>query len=154
MTSHISCRCLTLSDYKFQDGGQNGGCARKVTAIGLTKESLDGASDSLDGDREIKRRLIGRRNMMTRLSRTASARLWLVSQAFLFHFKCYSILHFAVCQLPYWAFLLSISTHILFPIRVTIIKLIIMASFIIIGLLGITNLLVCKFLLKLGYRTK
>ena len=41
----------------------------KVTAfIGLTKESLDGASDSLDVDREIKRRLIGRRNMMTRLS--------------------------------------------------------------------------------------
>ena len=40
----------------------------KVTAsIGLTKESLDGASDSLDGDREIKRRLIGRDNMMTRL---------------------------------------------------------------------------------------
>ena len=40
----------------------------KVTAfLGLTKESLDGASDSLDGGREIKR-LIGRRNMMTRLS--------------------------------------------------------------------------------------
>ena len=40
----------------------------KVTAfIGLTKESLDGASDSLDGDREIKRRLIGRHNMMTKL---------------------------------------------------------------------------------------
>ena len=40
----------------------------KVTAfIGLTKESLDGASDSLDGDREIKRRLISRHNMMTRL---------------------------------------------------------------------------------------
>ena len=39
----------------------------KVTAfIGLTKESLDGASDSLDGDREIKRCLIGRLNMMTR----------------------------------------------------------------------------------------
>ena len=33
----------------------------KVTAfIGLTKESLDGTSESLDGDREIKRRLIGR----------------------------------------------------------------------------------------------
>ena len=47
----------------------------KVTAfIGLTKESLDGASDSLDGDREIKRRLIGRHNMMTRLWRTASER--------------------------------------------------------------------------------
>ena len=41
----------------------------KVTAfVGLTKESLDGASDSLDGDREFKRRLIGRRSMMTRLS--------------------------------------------------------------------------------------
>ena len=45
----------------------------KVTAyhivfVGLTKESLDGASDSLDGDREIKRRLIGRSKMMTRLS--------------------------------------------------------------------------------------
>ena len=40
----------------------------KVTAfIGLTKESLDGASDSLDRDRETKRRLIGRHNMMTRL---------------------------------------------------------------------------------------
>ena len=40
----------------------------KVTAfIGLTKESLDGASDSPDGDREIKRHLIGRHNMMTRL---------------------------------------------------------------------------------------
>ena len=41
----------------------------KVTEfVGLTKESLGGASDSLDGDREIKRRLIDRRNMMTRLS--------------------------------------------------------------------------------------
>ena len=41
----------------------------KVTAIlGLIKESLDGASVSLDGDREIKQCLIGRRNMMTRLS--------------------------------------------------------------------------------------
>ena len=40
----------------------------KVTAfIGLTKESLDGSSDSRDGDRDIKRRLIGRHNMMTRL---------------------------------------------------------------------------------------
>ena len=40
----------------------------KVAAfIGLTKESLDGASDSLDDDREIKRRLICRHNMMTRL---------------------------------------------------------------------------------------
>ena len=40
----------------------------KITAfIGLAKESLDGASDSLDGDREIKRRLIGRYNTMTRL---------------------------------------------------------------------------------------
>ena len=40
-----------------------------VTAIvGLTKESLDGARNSLDGDREIKPRLIGRRNMMRKLS--------------------------------------------------------------------------------------
>ena len=43
----------------------------KVTAfIELTKESLDGASDSLDGDREIKRGLIDmidRHNMMIRL---------------------------------------------------------------------------------------
>ena len=41
----------------------------KVTAfIGLTKESLDGASESVVRDRDIKRRLIDRRNMMTRLS--------------------------------------------------------------------------------------
>ena len=41
----------------------------KVTVfLGLTKETLDGASDSLDCDREIKRRLIGWRNMITRLS--------------------------------------------------------------------------------------
>ena len=40
----------------------------KVTAfIRLTKDSLDGASDSLDGDREIKQRLIDRHNMMKRL---------------------------------------------------------------------------------------
>ena len=40
----------------------------KVTAfIGLSKESLDGAIDLLDGDREIKRRLIGRQNIITRL---------------------------------------------------------------------------------------
>ena len=40
----------------------------KVTAfIGLTKESLDGASDSLGSDREIKRRLNDRHNMVTRL---------------------------------------------------------------------------------------
>ena len=40
----------------------------KTTAfIGLTKESLDGASDSLDGDREMKRHFIGRHNTMTRL---------------------------------------------------------------------------------------
>ena len=40
----------------------------KVTAfIGLTRESLDGASDSLNGDINIKRRLVGRHNMMTRL---------------------------------------------------------------------------------------
>ena len=40
----------------------------EVTAfIGLTNESLDGASDLLDGDREIKRRLNDRHNMMTRL---------------------------------------------------------------------------------------
>ena len=42
--------------------------AYRIVFVGLTKESLDGASDSQDGDREIKRRLIGRRNMMTRLS--------------------------------------------------------------------------------------
>ena len=31
-----------------------------------------------------------------------------VSQAFICHFKCYSILHFAVCQLQCWAFLFVI----------------------------------------------
>ena len=39
----------------------------KVTAfLGLRKESLDCASDSLDGDREIKQRLNDRHNMVTR----------------------------------------------------------------------------------------
>ena len=38
-----------------------------IAFIGLTKELLDGASDSLDGDTLIKRRLIGRHNMTTRL---------------------------------------------------------------------------------------
>ena len=33
-----------------------------------------------------------------------------VSQAFIFHFKYYSILHFAVCQLLCWAFLLCFVT--------------------------------------------
>ena len=79
----------------------------KVTAfVGLTKESLDGASDSLDDDREIKRRFIGSRKMMTRLSRTASVQLLLqgygCSSSVYISFYisiCYSILHFAVCQL-------------------------------------------------------
>ena len=31
----------------------------------------------------------------------------IVSQAFIFHFKCYSILHFAICQLVCWAFLFN-----------------------------------------------
>ena len=40
----------------------------KVTAfVWLTKESLDGASDSPDGDRD-KTTFDGRRNMMTRLT--------------------------------------------------------------------------------------
>ena len=38
-----------------------------IAFIGLTNEFLDDASDSLDGDREIKQRLIDRHNMMTRL---------------------------------------------------------------------------------------
>ena len=38
--------------------------AYRIVFLGLTKELLDGASDSLDGDREIKGRLIGRRNMI------------------------------------------------------------------------------------------
>ena len=77
---------------------------------GLTKESLDGASDSLDGDREIKRRLIGRRNMVTRLrlQDNCFCKAMAVSQAFIFHFKCYSILHFAVCRLLCWAFLVFV----------------------------------------------
>ena len=40
----------------------------------VNTRKIDGTSDSLDGDREIKRRLIDRRNIMTRLSLTASAR--------------------------------------------------------------------------------
>ena len=35
-----------------------------------------------------------------------------VSQAFIFHFKCYSILHFAVCQLLRWHFLVGLQTSI------------------------------------------
>ena len=69
MTAHISCGSLTQSDYKFQDGGQNGGCARQGNSIRrVNTGKIDGTSDSLDGDREIKRRLIDWRNMMTRLS--------------------------------------------------------------------------------------
>ena len=40
----------------------------KVTAFFENTRKIDGPSDSLDGDREIKRRLIGRHNMMTRMS--------------------------------------------------------------------------------------
>ena len=65
MTAHISCRSLT----RIQDGGQNGVCARQGNSIRrVNKGKIDGTSDSLDGDRDIKRRLIDRRNMMTRQS--------------------------------------------------------------------------------------
>ena len=73
MTSHSSCRSLTTNPITNSKMAEKMAAVQgKVTAyrivVGLTKESLDGASDSLDGDREIKRLLIGRRNMMTRLS--------------------------------------------------------------------------------------
>ena len=76
-----------------------------IAFVGLTKESLDGASDSLDGDREIKRRLIGGCNIITSCRQllvqdNCFCKALAVSQAFIFHFKCYSILHFSVCQLP------------------------------------------------------
>ena len=35
-----------------------------------------------------------------------------IPQAFIFHCKCYSILHFAVCQLLGWAFLLKLISHV------------------------------------------
>ena len=81
----------------------------KVTAfLGLTKESLDGASDSQDGDREIKRHLIGRRKMMTRLSCTASAR-----QLLLQGYGCISNVYIsstiAYCISPYANFYAGLS---------------------------------------------
>ena len=90
----------------------------KVTAfLGLTKKSLDGASDSLDGNREITRRLIVRRNMMTRLSWTASAR-----QLLLQGYGCISSVYIssaiAYCISPYASFyaglfLFICSNHVL-----------------------------------------
>ena len=60
----------------------------KVTAfIGLTKESLDGASDSLNGDREIKRRLIGR--LSARLSLYLK-RLYFISNAISYSISPYA----------------------------------------------------------------
>ena len=65
----------------------------KVTAfIGLTKQSLD-------GDREIKRRLIDRRNMITRLWWTASAR-----QLLLQGYGCMSSVYISFQVLQHIAF--------------------------------------------------
>ena len=42
-----------------------------------------------------------------------------VSQAFIFHFKWYSLLHFAVCQLLCWAFLsLSVTVYEIFSVDI------------------------------------
>ena len=72
MTEHISCRSLTQIRLH---GGQNGGCARHGNSIHrVNTGKIDGTSDFLDVDREIKRRLIDNRNMITRLSWTASSR--------------------------------------------------------------------------------
>ena len=69
MTAHISCRSLTRIRLQFQDAGQNGDCARQGNSIRrVNKGEIDGTSDSLDGDREIERRFIDRRKIMTRLS--------------------------------------------------------------------------------------
>ena len=61
----------------------------KVTAfVGLKNELLDGASDLLDGDREIKRRLIGRQGCRELLLQdNCFCKAMAVSQAFIFHFK-------------------------------------------------------------------
>ena len=79
---------------------------RITNSLELTKESLDGASDSLDGDSEIKLRLIVRRNMMTRLSGTASARQLLlqgygcISSVYISSAIAYCITLFWNCSSP------------------------------------------------------
>ena len=52
MTAHIGCRSLTpITNFKMAD--KMAAVQGKVTTfIGLTKESLNGASDSLYGDRD------------------------------------------------------------------------------------------------------
>ena len=68
----MSYRCLTQIRLQIPNGGENGGCTRQGNSIRRVNtgntEKIDDTSNSLDGDREIKRRLIDRRNMMTRLS--------------------------------------------------------------------------------------
>ena len=72
---------------------RQGNSIRRVNTV-----KIDGTSDSLDGDREIKRRLIDRRNMMTRLSWTTSAR-----QLLLQGYGCISSVYISF-QVPYASF--------------------------------------------------
>ena len=97
------------SVYKFQDSGQNGGCARQGNSIRrVNKGKIGGTSDSLDGDREIKRRLIDRHDdkavMNCFCETTVSASLWLYLKRL--YFISSSI---AYCILPYASFYAGLS---------------------------------------------
>ena len=68
-TGHQLYKCDTNRNTNSKMANKMAAVQSEVTAygivfLGLTKEALDGASDSLDCDREIKQRLIGRRNLI------------------------------------------------------------------------------------------
>ena len=107
MTAHISCIVCHKSDYKFQDGGQNSGCARQSNSIHRVNKGI-----------AIWRKWFARFNDVWLVGTTwwqgcgelllqdnCFCKAMAVSQAFIFNFKCYSILHFTVWQLLCWAFL-------------------------------------------------
>ena len=95
MTAHMSCRSLTRIWLQIPRW-QNDGCTRQGNSIcRVNKGKIDGTSDSRDGDTEIKRRLINRRKMMTRLSRTASA-----TQLLLQGYGCISSVYISFRRMP------------------------------------------------------
>ena len=100
--------------------------AYRIVFVMLTKESLDGASDSLNGDREVNDVWLvgaklrhGCRELL--LQDNCFCKAMAVSQAFIFNFKCYSIaydtvLYFYCKIVSCFSFLFIITYQLLYNI--------------------------------------
>ena len=108
MTSDISCSVWHKSNYKFQDGGQNGDRAKlTVSQLFMNTETSFFSLNCAKMAPNISCRSLTEIGLQIPRWRTKwrPCKAMAASQAFIFHFKFYSILNFVVGQHLRWPFL-------------------------------------------------